>query len=190
MEKYKAYIEHLANNRINENFINSDEVHALQVLIQIFEHSQKTIRIFASNLCSSVPNKPEYILTISDFIERGGELRILLNAYDSSSALTSALMKRLAYFKLNGRKISLKQTDAKPYYASDPIKSEIHFTIGDSDAYRIETNIETRTADCNFNNPTLATKYVTFFDTLYDKPDSKDIDLMSLFNLSSSDANQ
>ena len=62
------------------------------------------------------------------------------------------------------------------------IKKEVHFTIGDDKAYRIETDIENRTAECNFNNPNLAKATADFFDRLFVRDDAKDLDITKLFN--------
>ena len=78
--------------------------------------------------------------------------------------------------------VFVKSTPSKPYRTSDPDKKEVHFTLGDNKAYRIETDIEKRTAECNFNNPELATETVDFFDHLFNRDDAKEIDLLKLFN--------
>ena len=162
-------------------FLNSDEDHALDVLVQLFQLSEKQIRIFAGCLCKHVGNKPEYVVALSEFIERGGTLYILLNAYDEECAKTSNLYKRLAYYKSLKKPIIIKKTSAKPYLTGDPAKKEVHFTVGDKKAYRIETDVNKRTAECNFNNPRIATNTADFFDNLFNKEDSIEIDLIKLF---------
>lgn len=53
--------------------------------------------------------------------------------------------------------------------------------MADEKSYRIETDIEKRTAECNFNNPNLAKGITTFFDGLFSREDAKEIDLIKLF---------
>ena len=181
MTTYKEYVSFLAQNKIDKNFINSDQEHALAVFVNLFKNAQEIVRIFAGCLASKVSNDSEYIIAISDFIEQGGTLKILLNKFDEIAAKNSNLIKRLSFYKYQGKPIFIKKTDAKPYYASDPEKNEIHFTVVDALAYRIETDIETRTADCNFNNEPLAKNIAALFDKVFDDPDSVDVDLISLF---------
>lgn len=181
MKEYIDYISQLAANKINKEFANCDEAHALEVLIRIFKESQTNVRIFAANLCSDVPNNPKYIETLSDFIERGGTLKILLNNFDTDKIKDSGLMKRLAFYQTKNDCILIKQTDVKPYFAEDKDKKEVHFTIGDDCSYRIETDTIKRTADCNFNNAPSAEPLITFFDDIFEK--ATDINLKNIFNL-------
>lgn len=171
MKNYITYISQLAQNKSNVEFLNSDEDHALSVLVQIIKSAQTTLRIFAGALCSAVPSNPEYISALSDFIEKGGKLTIALNAFSPEDATNSNLFKRLAYYIELGKDIHIYSTDAHPYLVSDPLKNEIHFTIGDNCSYRVETDIERKTAKCNFNNPEAAANLIDFFDKVISNPD-------------------
>lgn len=178
---YSDLVSFLARNEENRVFLNSDEEHALEVLVQLFKISNKHIRIFAGCLCKHVGNMSEYIIALSEFVERGGILDILLNAYDEDSAKISNLYKRLAYYKSIGKPIVVKKTSVHPYLNDDPYKNEVHFTIGDSKSYRIETDVEARTAECNFNNPPIAKSTEIFFDTLFNSDEATVIDIVKLF---------
>ena len=180
--KYQDFVKALSISGENRTFLNSDEDHALDVLVRSFQISQNEVRIFAGCLCKHVGNRPEYVVALSEFIERGGKLYVLLNNFDEECAKTSNLYKRLAYYKSKDMPVFVKSTTSKPYRTSDPEKKEVHFTLGDDKAYRIETDIEKRTAECNFNNPELAKETVAFFDSLFNREDAKEIDLLKLFN--------
>lgn len=180
-KNYKDFVMALSISGENKTFLNSDEEHALEVLVRIFQIAQKEIRIFAGCLCHHVGNKQEYIIALSEFLERGGSLKILLNKFDKEKAKASGLYKRLAYYKEKGYPVTVKESQAHPYFTEDPDKKEIHFTVADNKAYRIETDIEKRTAECNFNNPNLAKDTTTFFDKLFIRGDAKEIDLINLF---------
>lgn len=180
-KNYKDFVTALSVSGENKTFLNSDEDHALEVLVRIFQTAQKEIRIFAGCLCNHVGNKQEYIIALSEFIERGGSLKILLNKFDKEKAKTSDLYKRLAYYKEKRYPVVVKESQAHPYFTEDPSRKEIHFTVADEKSYRIETDIEKRTAECNFNNPNLAKGMTTFFDGLFVREDAKEIDLISLF---------
>ena len=166
---------------MNRVFMNSDEDKALVVLVELFKSAKTIVRIFAANLCQHVGNQKDYIEALSDFIEKGGEVKILLNKYNQESALQSDLYKRLAYYKSEGKPVFVKQTTARPYYINDESKKEVHFTIADSKGFRIETDTEKRTARCNFNNPDEAAGVIKFFDEEFEKEYAQEIDLMELF---------
>ena len=171
MKNYITYISQLAKSKSNVDFLNSDEEHALAVLVQIFMSAGNTLRIFAGALCSSVPSNPLYISALSDFIEKGGKLTIALNKFSKEEATNSNLFKRLAYYIEVGKDVHIYSTVARPYLVSDPLKNEIHFTIGDNCSYRVETDIERKTAKCNFNNPEAAANLIDFFDKVVSNPD-------------------
>lgn len=179
--EYKTFVQTLARNEEDRIFLNSDEDKAIVVLVQLILNTKQELRIFARNLCNSVGDNPDYIIAISEFVERGGMVKILLNNYDPTCAKNSNLFKRLAYYIAQGKDISVKKTDAKPYRTSDIERKEIHFTVGDHIAYRIETDIEKRTAECNFNSPQVAKGIADFFDGLFEAEESKGIDIKGLF---------
>lgn len=178
---YKKFIRTLAEKQDPRTFLNSDEEHALDVFVEFFRIAKHVVRIFAGCLCKHVGNKNEYVVAISEFIERGGELKILLNDYDENAARVSSLYKRLAYYKEKGYPIEVRRTTAKPYLTSDPEKKPIHFTAVDDLAYRLETDIEHRTAECSFNNPSLAHAIADFFDSLFTREGVEEVDIVALF---------
>lgn len=179
MEEYRKFIIDLAVKNDSRVFLNSDEDHAREVLVQLFQNAESVLRIFAASLCSPVPKSDEYITSLSDFIDRNGEVRILLNGFDAELAKSSNLFKRLAYYVALGKPIEVRKTTVRPYLISDKDQKEVHFTVGDEKSYRIETDIVKRTAECSFNNPLIAKTYISFFDNIFDKASS--IDLTKLF---------
>lgn len=180
MKTYIEYISQLSYNREDKDFANSDEEHAIEVLVKIFEQSKEFVRIFARSLCNNeVSNSPKYIAALSDFIERGGKVEIAINLYNEEDIRQSNLFKRLSYYLADGKHIQIYKTDAKPYLTNDPDKKEVHFTIGDSIAYRLETDIEKRTAVCNFNSPERANTLIVFFEKI--KEASQVVNLQDVF---------
>ena len=180
--KYAQFVKMLALSNDSRIFLNSDEDHALAVLVELFQGAQSCVRIFAGCLCKHVGNRPEYISALSDFIERGGTVKILLNAFDEEAAKDSNLFKRLAYYQSSGNPVYIKKSLAHPYRTKDPEKKEVHFTIGDYTSYRLETDINQRTAECSFNSPEIAKNTADFFDSLFSRPDVEDIDIKRLFD--------
>lgn len=176
VEEYRNFVASLAaGDGVNRVFLNSDEDKALIVLVELFKSAKTVVRIFAGNLCQHVGNQRDYIEALSDFIERGGEVKILLNKFDREAALQSDLYKRLAYYMAEQKPVYVKQTTARPYYTNDESKKEVHFTIADSKGFRIETDTEKRTARCNFNNPEEAEGVIKFFDEEFEKEYAKEI---------------
>lgn len=178
---YREFVRKLSEKSDNRIFLNKGADHALIVLECIFRQSSDMVRIFAGNLCRTVGNQPVYISALSDFIERDGKVRILLNDFQEKLALDSNLYMRLAYYKSKGKDIIVKKTGAKPYQESDPDKKEVHFTVGDKKAYRIETDIKQRAAQCSMNRPDTASMTADFFDGLFNGGESTEIDILRMF---------
>lgn len=182
MTDYKRFIHGLAINHVNRTFLNSDEGKMLDVFTEIFNRSQKEIRIFAGSLCNAATNNPEYIEALSDFIERGGRLIILLNSFNEDEAKKSNLYKRLAFYQTQKRdSVQIKITTAKPYIKANDIKQYIHIAIGDETSYRLETDTNARTAICNMSDPETAANYRRFFDNIWDTPANTTLDITAIF---------
>lgn len=185
IEEYRQFVVSLSQGNngegVNRTFLNSDKEKALIVLVELFKSAKKEIRIFAASLCHYVGTETEYIEALSDFIENGGVVKILLNSYKEEEIRQSDLFRRLAYYQSEGYSVTLKSTNVKPYYAGDETKNEVHFTIADDKGYRIETDIEKRTAKCNFNNPEEARDTVQFFDQVFNDEKASEILLLDVF---------
>lgn len=181
MNTYKKFVSDLAKGHVDRVFLNSDEEHALIVFANLFKTAKDTIRIFAGCLCEHVGNESEYIEAISDFIERNGKIRILLNKFNENLIRESNLFKRLAYYKSEGHDIIIKKTTARFHLTKEPLK-EVHFTVVDEIGYRIETDIEERTAECNFNSPALAKSIANSFDETFNSEHSELIDINKIIN--------
>lgn len=178
---YRDFVRSLAKEGKNELFLNSDIERAIIVLVEIINNTNRELRIFAGSL-QSVGDNREYIIAISEFVEKGGVVKILLNQYDEEQAKQSDLYRRLAFYVSLGKPVYLKTTDVHPYRSSDEEKKPVHFTVGDKISYRVETDIEKRTAQCNFNDPNIASGIADFFDKLFDSEASQVINIVALFN--------
>lgn len=182
MTDYKRFIHGLAINHVNRIFLNSDEGKMLDVFTEIFNAAQLEVRIFAGSLCNDSTNSSAYIEALSDFIERGGKLIILLNSFNEEEAKKSNLYKRLAFYQTQkGDNVRIKITPAKPYITISGVKQYIHLAIGDGTSYRLETDTEARTAICNMSDSETAVGYRHFFDDIWHNPSNTELDLNKFF---------
>ena len=182
-KQYKEFVHLQALLKSGLNFLNSDEDKMKTVYIEMLNNATSEFRIFAGTLACDVTNSSEFIETLSDYIERGGFLHILLNDYNKEKVMESQLFKRLAYYQSQKKAVIVKQSADHPYINTQDGPIYVHFALGDKMSYRIETDIHKRTAICNMNSPELTTKYAVFFDNLFEKPESTDINLVQLFKL-------
>ena len=184
MKTYKNFIHSLSINKTNQFFYNSDNDKMLSVFIEMFNTSNTEFRIYAGNLCNEITERKEYIEAMSNFIEKKGNLYILLNNFHEENVLTQNLYKRLAYYQSTGDyKIHIKSTNKILLYK----KSEAHLAIGDDHSFRIETDITKRTAICNMYDQAFCEKLIEVYDTVFNDKENLEIDLVHIFNLNDDD---
>ncbi len=182
--EYKDFVHDLILRGDGRTFLNSDEEHALIVLTELINMAKEELRIFAGSLTGKVGSDPEYIIALSEFIERGGKLLILLNDYqpDSSEAKSSRLYRRLSYYQSLNKPVIIKSTNTRPYRTNDPNNTPVHFTVADHKGYRLETDTNERSAQCSVDDPLLASAIADFFDGIFTAPASKEINFVEYFN--------
>lgn len=182
MSNYRRFIHSLATSHINRVFLNSDEDKMIAVFTEIFNFSSDIVRIFAGSLCNPSTESSAYIEALSDFIERKGRLKILLNNFDVTKVQKTNLYKRLAYYKSEGADIEIKSTSATPYIiAKDGEHINIHFAVGDDKSYRVENDTNNRTAICNMSDKETAKELASVFDRIFDNQSSLRVDLAAIF---------
>lgn len=179
-QEYIAYIQMLAKGNVDRIYMNSGDEHALIVLIELFKKAANSIRIFAGSLCGSLGDDIQYIYAISNFIDKGGNVKILVTEYNEDKAYNSPLYRQLAFFKDLGKSVEIKHTDFRIRSNNSEDTTDKHFTVADSQSYRIETNIEDRTARGNFNDSETAQKLEDMFDEMFSSNKSRQIDLSQL----------
>lgn len=181
MDKYINYVIALARGKDNSVFLSNDDAQAITVLSNIFKNADKEVRILAGSLCSKIANDPEYISSLSDFIERNGKVMILLNKFNENEAVLCNLYKRLSYYSSIKKTIIVKSTDGHAYMSTDTDKKEVHFTIADNNAYRIEFDIENKIAECNFNDTEVVENLKKIYDGVFFSKKSIEVDLLKIF---------
>ena len=182
-QQYREFVHYQFESKSGINFLNSDEDKMKTVYMEMLNNAQSEFRIFAGNLACDVTNSSEFIETLSDFIERGGKLFILLNNFNEEIVLQSQLFKRLAYYKSKKKEIYVKKSSDHPFIVTQEGHKDVHFALGDKVSYRVETDIMKRTAICNMNNPEKTKEFAAFFDELFEKPENTEINLVKLFKL-------
>lgn len=182
--EYRSFVHDLIVRGDGHTFLNSDEDHALVVLTELIKMAQEVVRIFAGSLTGRVGNDPAYVIAISEFVERGGKLHILLNDYqpDSAEAKNSRLYRRLSYYQYLGKPVVVKRTNHQPYRTEDPDQTPVHFTIADHKAYRLETDTKERSAQCSVNDPKAASVLAEFFDDIFNNEASQEINFVDYFD--------
>lgn len=161
---YRKYIEDLANNRSTEEFYNSDLNHAKIVLANMFRIAENKVRVFCKDMLSEVNSDSEYLKQVGFFLERGGEVDVLLHNY-TDELKDKAIWKLLDSYIKEG-KVRVHYNNGKGFRNSDG--NFVHFTVVDNMAYRFEFDIENKQARGFFNSPEDAKYLVDAFDKVFD----------------------
>lgn len=181
MNDYYRFVKELSDRNEDYVFLNSDEGKMLSVFKVMFQGANKVFRVFAGSLCNDTTDNKEYIDAVSEFLERGGKLRVLLNNFDEKKAFQSDLFRRLYYYVTKGKEVRIRTTNEKPYITSGDDRINVHFSVGDEKSYRIEQDIEKRTAVCNMNGEEQAKDMARLFDKIFENYYVKEVDLKLLF---------
>lgn len=161
MSVYSEHIEHLAANSIDEEFFNSNELHAEIVLTSMIRHAKQKVKIFSGNMCSDVSNNPNYLNEIKSFLfDRKGTLEILF--CDGKDRFKETEIYRILNQFIPDQ-VQIKTTKTLLLFEDKPI----HFTVADDTAFRLETDIEKRMARGNFHDPDSGQMLSKRFDSLF-----------------------
>lgn len=158
--EYKTFVENLSSADEDALFMNSDVDYDSIVLAEIFRRSGKMhdeVCIFAGNLDlgDSVYAKHNYIDSMQQFVNRGGKLRIVLNAYNKN---TSSIVDTL--LAMDSRNVEIRKSKIR---LTDATNKEVHFTVAGS-SFRYEYNIADHSVMCNFNDAGKVSKLKDVFE--------------------------
>ena len=162
--EYKTFVENLSSANKDAIFMNSDIDYDSIVLAEIFRRSVKMhdeVCIFMGNLDlgDSVYAKHNYIDSIQQFVNSGGKLRIVLNAYNKNASSIIDTLLAMDSRNVEIRKSKIRLTDAT--------NKEIHFTVAGG-SFRYEYDIVNHSVMCNFNDTEKASKLKDIFEKCWE----------------------
>lgn len=163
--------------------MNSDSEKRKTVYRELLQSANSNLRFFAGNLCDDITNGEEFVEGISDFIEKGGRLEIILNQYDEDLIKSSNLYKRLAFYSAQNYAVSVMTTSMTVTISIQNQDTPAHFAVADQMAYRLEIDIEKRNAICNMNDEALTQKLIDIFTQISSNSQTQTVDLVKLFSL-------
>lgn len=178
---FYKFIKRLSDNRENHLFLNSKKENMPLVFDVMFHQSKSEFRIFAGSLCNDITNNPIYVESMSDFIEAGGSLMILLNNFQQEKVYESKVFRRLYMYIKQGKDIKVRKTSDSETFAKIKKKLNVHFSVGDKECFRLENDIVKQQAICNMNDPEMAESLASLFDVMFEETTSKKVDLIEIF---------
>lgn len=181
LEEYKEAVRFLASTHRNFDIKNEGNEHARIVLTNLFLNAKKEVRIVANTLRNEVVDSREYQDALDSFLGRvGAKLQIIINQLpdNANEEIITNIYRRL---RLNpayeeGR-IVIKVAGENRFFLG---KKPVNLCVADSLMYRIEDDIEKRTAVCNFGNAKKAAGLEAGFDNVFSSI-REVVDLKKLF---------
>lgn len=164
--EYKKSIAFLASEKLNLEFNNKDQFHATAVMSEIFKTAQSSIRIFAGSFSGEVSNDELYVESLRNAIDtKAINIEVIFENKPNANSRCLAVLKEL---KANGKNVQLYVLKAD-YLEKVKTKYKIelaHFTIGDDQMFRYETDKINFRAFCNFDDKTKASALTKNFAIL------------------------
>lgn len=168
---YKIFVESLAKSGIDQVFFNSGPIHAAIVMSRIFKYSQEKVDIYCGGFTGTVSNDEQYLKHLSQFLERGGKLRVLAEK-DLSKAGGNEIFRVL---KKHRSSVEMRRAEIKVIFKST--NEPVHFAVGDDRMLRLETGTADYTAEVNFGDPQKAKSLENLFDRVWNESRNNLIDL-------------
>lgn len=156
-------------------FHNEGNAHAKIILENLFRNADSHIRIAANTLNNEVVNSSEYMDAMKCFLDKDNtRLDIIVTQIprkgdvNMDDSLYGLLLNHHAY---NDGRITVKSGEGKSFRDKDG--ERVNFCTGDDMMFRLEDNIEARTAVANFNNPDTTRTLINTFDGVFNNIEKK-----------------
>lgn len=172
--KYEIWeaLEVLAEENSGRVLLNKGEKRASQSLVQLINSSNKIVRIWEKSFDRAFFNGNSYLKSVRNFLDRGGDLRIMIKSEENASLFYDFLLEKK---KLLPDQINIL-SGVKPWikYPRWTINSReeapleyIYFATGDSKIYRICYDSGELFTQFSFNDSKMAEAFDSHFDKKY-----------------------
>lgn len=169
-KSYREKIFRLAKGKKDQLFYNSSPEHAKIVHLAIIQNASRYVNILCSSMCSEISNNKEYCTSVDRFLSvPEHQMNIVFTDYDSSFH-----KKPIAgIFRRHKTNVTIKKFDG--HILLD--RNEVHFTISDDRAFRLENNIQEHIAYGNFNNVAVASSLNEKFNEVLNSDKTQPINI-------------
>lgn len=169
MDDYRKAVEYYASNHLNYLFHNKGPEHAKIIFENIFKVANEHIRIAANNLWNTeVVNTQEYIDALRTFLDKpNSKLDIILTNEPNWNEVKADEANNIYKLLLNYKsKVRIKTGEGKNFRKTDT-NQIVHLCTADDSIYRLEDNIDERTAICNFKDEKTVSELNKIFDGVF-----------------------
>ena len=143
-ETYKEVVEYLSKKNLNHSFYAITPKESIIVFREIFMSSNEEIQLVSNKLSSDICNDKRYLNALQTFLDKeNSKLEVFVYSYENENPIYDFLHNY-------EEKVFIRTSSKGAKFTLD--KKIINFCIGDGKAYRLETDVECRHSECNFND--------------------------------------
>lgn len=184
IEEYKEAVDFLSTHKKNIVIQNEGDEHAKIIFSGLFKTAEHYVKLAANTLRNPVVDSSDYQNSLDIFLHKeNARLDIIVNhvpetiSEQSNNNIYQRLRRNPAY---NEGRIRIKSADGNHFFMGGDQANPINFCVADGRMYRIEDNIEQRTAIVNFNDPIKSEELEKVFDKAFAEL-TTDVDLKQYF---------
>lgn len=163
-KNFQEIVSHLSTNNAERFFYSISNEQAVIVYSEIFKVTKEHIRLVSNQLSPEITGDERYIDALKSFLNKENtKLDIFVYKYNPNNPIYSVLNE----FK---DKVIIKYSNNGTIFSLND--KTVNFCIGDNHALRLETDINERIAECNFNDKKSCTYFSTLFDEIFNQTDN------------------
>lgn len=166
---YLRVLDRLAKEKSRATFNHEGADESALVMATIFKRAKEVVKIFAKDLNGDISSQEEYLNELRGFIDRGGEVKVLLQ--ENANLLHSKALEMLKSYMTFNKQVTVFDTSESVVSETG---EEIHFLVADKNMLRIESDIENYSGFATFNDPEIASKLDELFEKMYSKVSDKE----------------
>ena len=180
-EEYKVAVQFFASSHSNFDIKSEGDDCARVVFTNLFLNAKQRIRMAAHTLRNEVVDAKEYQDALDSFLAReDAKLEIIIHhlPMTAKEGVASNLYRRLRFNPAyDAGRIEIKVAGRDRFFLGD---KPVNFCVADGIMYRLENDIEKRTAICNFGNKRRAGELESAFGHVFDSI-NETVNLKELF---------
>lgn len=167
LSDYEKSVKRMAESAVDYDFSNKGYEHAGIVLTHLIKNAITSYKMYSGSLCSEVLDQNNTVTkSIIDAANRGVDIQILLEHPPKTMSDVSGALKKVMEMSESCKNIEVKCASSEFIDALSTrfLSDNLHFSVADSKAFRLEIDSEDFKAACNFNAPHLAKHLEFCFD--------------------------
>lgn len=170
LKEYKTFLEKLCQSKSSEVFTNGGIDHAAILMSTLFRNTEQSIKMLCAGLKPALITKEPYLSDFTKFLSTPGKSIQIIVGTDEFINETpfQLIIEKLGEPQDHRAQIECRIMDDKgKKQVMDFFGSECHFSIFDTQKYRLEVNPEKYQAIGSFNAPDYTKRLTDLFDSIF-----------------------